>query len=96
MRYIRVRWIHELADEPVQLFSELDEDGFELRKVEQYANGHRDVASRVGGTGSTLLGEEPVPSLDAINAQSEFVGEEITANDFERVWNEAWKWFDDH
>ena len=52
MRYTRVRWIHELAD-------------------------------------------EPIPPLDAINAQAEFAGEEITADDFERVWNEARKWFDD-
>jgi len=95
MRYLRVRWLHGLADEPVLLYSELDEAGYEVRKVEEYADGHRDVANSGGDTGSTFLSESPIPPLESINSQPEFDGEEITADEFERVWAEAWEWFDE-
>ena len=39
MRHQRVRWIHERADEPVVLYAEVDDDGWEVRKVDQYIDG---------------------------------------------------------
>ena len=39
MRYIHVRWLHEHPDEPVDLYSELTGDGWEVRKVEIVADG---------------------------------------------------------
>jgi hypothetical protein len=86
MRYQRVRWLHNIPTEPVLLYPEIDNDGFEVRKIDECAEGHRDTASRDDQSGSTHLGAVPVPSLDAINAQDEFVGEEINAAEFERIW----------
>lgn len=89
MLYLRIRWIHHLPDEPVLLYSEIDEDRYEVRKVEEYADGHCDVASVDGHTGSTYLGEVPTPGLSAINAQEDFVALEISSEEFEQVWAEA-------
>jgi hypothetical protein len=56
MRYQAVRWAHDLVDEPVMLFSEIDADGYEVRKVDEYRNGRLDLADAVTETGSTALG----------------------------------------
>ena len=32
--YVKVRWDHEFVEEPVEVFSELDNDRYEVRKVE--------------------------------------------------------------
>jgi hypothetical protein len=86
MRYQRVRWVHEFADEPVLLFAEIDDEGWEVRKVDQYADG---TLHRAGGgeeTERTVLGERPGPTLDVINQDPDFNAEAITAEEFETVW----------
>jgi hypothetical protein len=44
-RYQLVHWLHEFADEPGRLYSEVDDDGWEIRKVDEYRCGRRDIAS---------------------------------------------------
>ena len=46
MQYIRVRWNHDRSDEPVELWSELDGESWEVRKVEVFPDGHLGFASR--------------------------------------------------
>jgi hypothetical protein len=94
VRYQAVRWLHELDDEPVLLYSEIDAEGNEVRKVEEYRSGRLDVAAGVTETGSTVLSETPMPSIEEINDQPEFEGRSITKEEFEAVWRRAWEWFD--
>ena len=89
MEYLRVRWIHTVPDDPVILYSELDGERWELRKVEVYADGREDYADGKAQSGSTLLGTVPVPTLDEIAAQPEFEPALITAEEFETVWQSA-------
>jgi hypothetical protein len=42
MKYVKVRWNHALPNEPVVLYSELDDQMWETRKVEVYADGRAD------------------------------------------------------
>jgi hypothetical protein len=95
VRYQAVQWHHDLADEPIVLYSEIDDAGLEVRKVEEYRDGRLDVADRTTETGSTFLSEEVMPGLEEINAQAEFEGRAITKEEFEAIWARAWKWFDD-
>lgn len=95
MRYIRVLWNHDLADEPVVIYSAIDSTGREVRKVERYRDGRMDLASDDTRTGTTVLSESPMPSLDEINAQDEFEGEDISESEFDEVFNRAWAWFAD-
>jgi hypothetical protein len=84
-RYQRVFWHHDLPDEPVVLYSEIDA-GFEVRKVEVYRDGRHDYADGVRSTGTTVLGEKMMPGVDEISADPEFSAQEIGAEEFERVW----------
>lgn len=89
MAFIKVSWIHDLADEPVTLYSEITDDRYEIRKVEVFRDGSMTYADENEETGRTWLGESPVPAIEEIAAQSEFVPESIEQKEFERVWNEA-------
>lgn len=91
MRYQAVRWLHDLDDEPAVLYSEIDDDGWEVRKVEEYRSGRLDVADAVTHTGSTVLSETPMPPLEKIVAQPEFDGTSITREAFNQVWRRAWE-----
>jgi hypothetical protein len=74
--------------------SELDDDRFEVRKIAS--------TQMVIATSPTLevrrdrrtWTNRPYQTFESINAQPEFVGEEIGEEEFERVWTEAGRWFD--
>lgn len=84
--HIRVYWLHSSSDEPVELWSELNEDRKEVRKVEIWADGRVGYASRDEETGGTRLGEGPLPSLSEIAADTEFRPQVITSSEFEECW----------
>ena len=85
MRYIHISWIHDDPDGPSELYSELDDGSWEVRKVEVFRDGRIGFAGSSESTGSTRLGLEPVPSLDEIALDPEFHPEEITRAEFERL-----------
>jgi hypothetical protein len=84
--YIRVRWLRWSPDDPVDLWSELDADRQEVRKVEIWRDGRVGYASKTEEVGGTRLGEFPVPPLNKVNRDPEFRGEAITKIDFETCW----------
>jgi hypothetical protein len=86
MTYIKVKWIHPHSNEPVWLYSELDDSRWETRKVEVYADGHYGFASSIESSGSTRLGDAPIPVLAEIASNPEFEPLEITKEEFEEVW----------
>lgn len=47
MTYIRVQWLHEDSDFAVWLLSELDEERWETRKVEIFADGSKGYTRKV-------------------------------------------------
>jgi hypothetical protein len=87
--YVKVHWDHGFADEPVELFSELGEDRYEVRKVDVYRDGRADWADAGRETDAIGLAEVPFPGLGEINAQPEFHAEVITAAEFEAAWVRA-------
>jgi hypothetical protein len=89
MIYIAVTWNHDFADEPLRLYSELDDGRWEVRKVEQFRDGRLGYASKHTHKGSTRLGLEPVTEIKEINREPEFEARQITKPDFERIWEAA-------
>jgi hypothetical protein len=89
MRYLKVRWTHSHPNEPVTLYSEIDEAGWEVRKVEVFRHGEYGYSSASGSIGSTRLSLEPLPSLSKIAAQPQFEPSEIAPEEFEEVWSKA-------
>jgi hypothetical protein len=53
-------------------WSEIDDDGRERRKVDEYRDGRIDHADGERSTGTTRLSDQLMPTLDEINAQDEF------------------------
>ncbi len=88
MKYIRLKWNHSNPDEPVWIFSELDEDDREVRKIECFRNGFCDVATATVSSGTAALMTRPLPDLKALARRDpEFEPVEITQEEFEEVWN---------
>jgi len=70
MRYIKVKWLHTSPETPVLLYSELNKELWEVRKVEVYADRRMDFANREELSGSTRLGIEPLPAVEKIAPES--------------------------
>jgi len=88
MWYMHAKWVHSYDDEPVDLYSEVD-DGWEVRKVEIYADGSAQYAGPEGATGDTLLSEARLLTLDEINRDPQFKAVSVSQREFERVWQVA-------
>lgn len=87
--FIRVEWQHDSVDDPITLYSELDEERWEVRKVEVFRDGRIACAEGRGSTGTTTLGDQPVPSIDEIASNPEFAVTQIVRDEFEEIWNKA-------
>lgn len=89
MSYIAVKWLHTSSEEPVLLLSELDEQRWEVRKVEIFRDGTAGFADTTRETPTTALGQLPVPPLTEIASDPEFEPREITQTEFEVTWRAA-------
>jgi hypothetical protein len=87
--YQKVEWLHSNPDDPIWLYSELDPNRNELRKVEIVADGRMGYAKGGKSHGDTRLSECPLPSLSEIASDPQFRPEQILKSDFEDVWNKA-------
>jgi hypothetical protein len=87
MKYVRLKWNHTNPDEPVWIFSELDADGKEVRKIECFRNGFCDIAAATVSSGTAALMTLPLPDLKQLARRDpEFTPVEITKEQFEEVW----------
>lgn len=84
----RVQWWHEGGDDPVFLWAHVV-DGREVRKVDEFADGHLVWADGEHESGSTRLSEVPMPSVQEIGDDPQFVVEIVDASAFEQVWQRA-------
>ena len=84
--YFVCLWHHDFPDEPVELYSELDEKRLELRKVYVFRDGRAGVAGPNLETENVFLSEGPMPPLEDIAADPQFEPKEITQEEFEAVW----------
>ena len=89
MTYIKVFWHHSFPDEPTVLYSEIDEDRRERRKVYVFRDGQFGYASDTEATNSVWLSIEPLPPLSKIGSDAQFDPSEIEKSEFEDVWSKA-------
>jgi hypothetical protein len=89
VRYVDVQWHHPFEDEPVRLIHEVDDDGYETRKVEFIADGSTSYADGTRLTGDSVLSEGRIPSDDEIGADPQFSVHSISAVEFELAWTLA-------
>lgn len=84
----RVRWLHHNSEDPVVLWAHVV-DGWEVRKVDEFADGRLAWADGEHEPMSTGLGTMPVPRPEEIAADPQFVVEVVNRESFERVWERA-------
>jgi hypothetical protein len=89
MRYSKLIWNHEFADEPAQVFSEHDDGGWERRKVEVFPDGSVGFASSTESFGGTKLSLIQCPPDEEVNLDPEFKVVDVAKDEFEGLWNEA-------
>jgi len=89
MNYMKVKWIHSIPDEPVLLYSEIDDDRWELRKIEVYQDGKTGFAGPGVAHGGSKLSKEPLPSLSQIAGDPQFEPSAISQPEFEAAWDKA-------
>lgn len=87
MRYMYVNWKHSNSNEPEDLYSEINDSGWEIRKVEIFRDGRVGCADSSHFTNSTELSIVEIPSIEEISIDTQFSPKEITKEDFEKVWN---------
>jgi hypothetical protein len=85
--YIKVRWIHADPDDPVWLYSELDSERWEIRKIEIFPDDTWTYAEQNESCGEIDLAECPTPPLSEIAEDPQFDPCEITKEDFEELWS---------
>jgi hypothetical protein len=90
--YIDVEWRHNLPLEPVRLVSELDDSRMEVRKLEFFRDGSVGRAWSEGSSLGTALSIEPVPSIDQINGDAQFLATAIDGTEFEKLWSTFATW----
>lgn len=94
MRYLKVTWIHDDPEDPVELYSEIDDEGWEQRRVDCYASGRKDIVGRGVATGKTGLSDVPIlETPEEIAEDPQFRAEPISSAQFEEAWGSAASWF---
>jgi hypothetical protein len=88
MWYLRVLWHHDQSGDPVEYFSEVGDDGWEIRRVQCYRDGRMEWADGTRETDSVGLSEAPI-DFDEIASQAEFEAFMISAAEFEQEWSKA-------
>jgi hypothetical protein len=88
MNYISIDWKHNFADEPIKIFSEVDSQGWEKRKIEIFPDDSVAFASLESYFGDSYLSEAQLPSLSEINSDPQFQGEKIDSAEFGRLWSQ--------
>lgn len=88
MQYIKVIWKHNFEDEPIEIYSELDDERMETRKIELYRNGSIGFADISKSVNNTHLSKLPLPTLHEISQDIQFSPQEIAKNLFEKLWED--------
>ncbi|MFF2089209.1 DUF6881 domain-containing protein [Paenibacillus sp. NPDC058174] len=88
MRYIYVEYKNYEERIPQTIFSEIDDLGYEVRKIEKYFDGTVSYAPDDRETGITLLADQVIPNVDEINAEEDVQARHLTKDEFEKLWFE--------
>jgi len=86
MSFIKTTWVYARPDRPVRLYSELDEDRWEVRKVNVYSDGHCAYADEHNEVGGVMLSDQPFLPLSELSDTQELRTIEISSEEFEHIW----------
>jgi hypothetical protein len=85
---VKVIWRQGDPEFPILLYSELDRERWETRKLEVFADGHCRYADSEQEVGDTGLGLVPFPSIEQLASDPEYEPFEISKDEFEKAWSQ--------
>lgn len=87
MKYVHIKWNHELLDAPTDVYAELDGNRMEVRKIEIY-NDHNIGFAMEGGrsSGNTSLRPTPVPLVSVLNQDPKAMARDMDWHEFDDLW----------
>jgi len=88
MEYIKVKWLHDFPEEPKLLYSEIDAERNEIRKVEIFKDGTMGYAAKNICFRSGLAGCA-MPTVSEIAEDGQFKPELISREEFLEIWQKA-------
>lgn len=88
MQFLKVERIHEFEDEPYVIYAELDNERYEIRKLELYRKGKIGYATQTTEYEGSILAEHPYPPIEEIASDPEFIPIQISEEQFEEIWKE--------
>lgn len=89
MHYLKVKWIHEHADEPYLIYGELSDELEELRKIEIFKNGKIGYAQLNGVEYNAFSSTCNWPKKEEIESDPQFQVTVIMPHEFEILWKQA-------
>lgn len=88
LKYILLKWLHNLEDEPYLIYSEINDQRYEVRKIEVYKDGTIHKCDEQIADPQIKLGDVEFPeNLDEINQYKQFYAKYISQEEFESIWN---------
>lgn len=87
----RILWHHDDPACPVEVFSELGNDGYETRKVHIFRDGRHDYADETRWTKDTELGDQRVEEEDK-ESTPELEMMRVSSEQFNTAWCRAREW----
>ena len=91
MRYISVDWGDGGGEYPIRIHVEIDDEGFETRKIHEFDDGSTQIACEAFFEPETELSYEVSPSNDEIAAERVFDVTPITREHFEEMWQKEYR-----
>ncbi|GGG68032.1 DUF6881 domain-containing protein [Paenibacillus radicis (ex Gao et al. 2016)] len=88
MRYICWEIISYEERVPQTIYSEIDDFGYEVRKIEKYFDGTVGYASHDREEGKTLLADQMIPTVDELNMENGIRARHLTSDEFKKLWFE--------
>lgn len=86
MHYFQSDWFHSLSSEPIKIYAELGDDRYVIRMIEQFSDGRFGFADETKSSGGTRFPIAPIPTLDEINQDTQFLAKPMTSEDFDELW----------
>ncbi|WP_136657848.1 hypothetical protein [Nitratireductor sp. XY-223] len=87
--YCHVVWKTASGDDPCDYYDELDKARWSIRCVRRFRDGRLLAYSFASPNWRDVMPESAFPSIEEINADDEFLAAEISAGEFEAIWDRA-------
>jgi hypothetical protein len=87
--WLHVAWVSASDDEPVEWYDEVDVLRWSIRCVRKFRNGSVKAYSYASPDWRSEMPDQPIPPLEEINENPDFVARAISKQEFELAWEGA-------